>query len=131
MKAGHIITVIAAVLVLVVAGVAIAGLGKRFAHGGAKGQNPVVVASGSTQKPHVIRVRIRSRPSNQKIGAQWATECAKGTRAGTRGNGFRARTPVKRKLRLRFRNPDACNAWVKAAMKGFGRLKIDLYAKRQ
>lgn len=125
------ITALVGVLVLAVAGAAIAGLGKRFAHGGARGHNPVVFASGSTKKPRVIRVRIKSRPRNMKIGAQWATQCSKGTKSGTRGNGFRARTPVKRRLRLRFRRPDACNAWVKAAMKGDGRLKVDLYAKRQ
>ena len=131
MKAGRTLTVVAVVLSLTVAGIAMAGIGQRFAHGGAGGTNPVVTASGNTTDPHAIRVRIRSRPSNQRVGAQWATQCAKGSSSGTRGNGFRARTPVTRKLRLRFDDPDACNAWAKVAMKGFGRLKVDLYAKHQ
>jgi hypothetical protein len=131
MKAGRKLTVVALILSLIVVGIAVAGIGKRFAHGSARGTNPVVTASGSTKHPHAIRMRITSRPSNQRIGAQWATQCAKGTRAGTRGNGFRAHTPVTRKLRLRFHDPDACNAWAKVAMKGLGRLKVDLYAKHQ
>ena len=131
MKAGRTLTVVAVIVSLAVAGLAIAGIGHRFAHGGAKGANPVVTASGSTSHPHAIRLRITSRPRNQKIGAQWATQCGKGTQAGTRGNGFRAHTPVTRKLRLRFNDPDTCNAWAKVAMKGIGRLKVDLYAKHQ
>jgi uncharacterized protein (DUF736 family) len=131
MKLGKKLGALAAILVLAAAGIAIGSGWDRFAGGSAKGQNPVATAGGQVNKPRAIRVRIKSRPRGMKIGAQWATTCAKGTKSGSRGDQFRGRTPIKRRLRLRFRNPDVCNAWAKAGMKGQGKLRVILSAQKQ
>jgi hypothetical protein len=122
---------VAAVLALALASVAMAGPGKRFAHGKDEGTNPVATAGGITEKPHAIYAEITSKPSNMRVGAKWTTVCSKNQETGTRGHTFLSTTPVRKKLKLRFRNPEACQATTIARMKGTGTVKVALYAKRQ
>jgi len=121
-----------AMLVLVPAAIAIgSGLGHRFAHGQDRGPNPVASAFGETHKPHIIYAKITSSPSNQKVGVKYSTNCAKGKTGGTRGNKFTSRTPVTKKLRLRFSDPDVCDVGLLAAMQTDGTIKVELYSKAQ
>jgi hypothetical protein len=124
--------VLAAALALIPAGIAVASsLGHLFAHGQDRGPNPVASAYGETQKPHVIYAKITTIPSDQTVGAKYSTNCAKGKRGGSRGNKFAGRTPLTKKLRLRFSDPDVCDVSLLAAMKADGTLKVELYAKRR
>jgi hypothetical protein len=131
MKAGRTIACLVGILVLVVAGVALAGGWDRFAHGKAEGPDPVAQAADVVHDPHKLMAKITTRPNHKRIGAKYGTKCAKGTDTGTRGHKFRGRSPVKRELGMRFNNPDACEVSVIAATKGSGRIKIELFVKRQ
>jgi hypothetical protein len=131
MKAGRTIACLAGILVLVVAGVALAGGWDRFAHGKAEGPDPVAQAGDVVQNPHKLMAKITTRPSNRRIGAKYGTRCAKGNDVGSRGHKFKGRTPVKRDLGMRFSNPDACEVSVIAATEGNARIKIELFVKRQ
>lgn len=123
---------LAAALVLGASGIAVAsGLGHRFAHGQDAGPDPVASAFGQTKRPHIIYAKITSSHSGVTIGGKYSTNCAKGKTGGTRGNKFSGTTPVTKKLRLRFTDPDVCDVGVIAAMKGDGTIKVELYSKRQ
>jgi hypothetical protein len=131
MKAGRTIAALAVLVILVAAGAAAAGLGERFAHGSDRGDFPLAFASGRTSHPHTIHTKITTRPRHVQIQGKYKTDCIKGTDRGTRGNRFHGRTPLKKKLRLRFTNPDACEAGVLAGIDGRGRIKVELFAKPQ
>ena len=132
MRPGRTFVVFVAVAALVVAGVAIArGLGERFAHGSDRGEFPVASAAGRTHDPHAIFAKVTTRPRHLEIAGKFRTNCAKLTSSGTRGNRVHGRAPVRKKLRLRFSNPDVCDASVTAQMGGTGRIKVELFAKPQ
>ena len=123
---------IAIVLSVTLAAAAVAGGGlKRFAHGSDRGTNAVATASGQTKEPRKIIAEVTSSPSDLRIGAKYATICAKGTKSGSRGDVFTGHTPIRKKLRLRFRDPDVCQASLTAKMKGTGTIEVVLFKKRQ
>jgi hypothetical protein len=126
------VLLLAAALVFIGSGVALAtGLGHRFAHGQDAGPDPVASAFGQTKRPHVIYAKITTSTSGVRIGGKYSTNCAKGKTGGTRGNKFTGTTPVTKKLRLRFTDPDVCDVGVIAALKGDGTIKVELYSKRR
>ena len=121
-----------AILALTLAGVASAGSpGERFAQGSDRGENPLASATGTTAEPHVMYAKIKTFPRGQRVGSKYRTDCAKGSRAGTRGDTFVATAPVRKKLRMRFDDPDLCHATILTRMKGNGTLKVVLRAKEQ
>jgi hypothetical protein len=119
-----------AILALGLAGVAMgAGGGERFAEGSDRGQSPLASATGVAEKPKVIYAKITTRPSGSRVGAKYSTECAKGASAGTRGDEFVGRTPVRKRLRMRFDRPDVCSARILARAEKHGYLRVVLRAR--
>ena len=122
---------LAAIAVLVLAGIATAAGTKRFATGKDQGKNPVASAQGVTKEPHAVYAKITSQPRGLRFGAKYTTFCRKETNGGTRGHTFTGTTPARKKLRLRFSDPDACNVSAIAGMEGTGTVKVTLLAKHQ
>jgi hypothetical protein len=131
MRANRKLWVLAAIAVLVLAGIATAAGTKRFATGKDQGKNPVASAQGVTKEPHAVYAKITSQPRGLRFGAKYTTFCRKETNGGTRGHTFTGTTPARKKLRLRFSDPDACNVSAIAGMEGTGTVKVTLLAKHQ
>ena len=122
---------VVAIVALALAGVAAAAGTKTFATGKDEGKNPIASAEGVTKEPHAVYAKITSQPRDMRFGGKYTTFCRKDTSGGSRGHTFFGRTPFRKKLRLRFSDPDACNVSTIAGLDGKGTIKVALIAKHQ
>ncbi len=83
--------------------------GQVFARGRSSGDYAIALASGSTNHPATISVRILAAP-NQTVDASWNLVCSRGLGAGSKDGQFSARTPVTKRLTFPMENPDSCTA---------------------
>lgn len=130
MKAGRTVATLAGILVLATAGIASAGPWKRLAQGTDVGPGAVAQAGDLVRKPHRLLVKITTDPSGQQIGAKYVSKCAKGTRVSSRGRRFKGQAPVKRRIRMSFKNPDVCHVSAIASTPGYNRVTIRLFVKK-
>lgn len=93
----------------------------------ARGDYAIALASGSANDPASIYVRVKSRP-RQRVSVFWNMICSRGFGAGSKDGDFKARTTVKRKLRMPMRNPDDCTVSASGQLDGSGRIKVQLLA---
>jgi hypothetical protein len=96
--------------------------------GGARGDYAVASASGTITHPRVIKVIVRASP-RQRVLVSWSMVCSKGGGAGSKDGQFRARTRVRRTLRMPYRDPRDCSAAANAQLDQGGRLRIKLVGR--
>jgi hypothetical protein len=98
---------------------------RRIGSATARGDYATATASGSIKRPSVIRVIVNSRP-HQRAFVAWSMTCSKGSGAGSKDGDFRARTRIKRRLRMPYRRPGDCSVAASAQLDEGGFLKVTL-----
>jgi hypothetical protein len=94
----------------------------------ARGDFAVAVASGSVDNPRRLWVKVKAQ-SNQGVYVAWTVVCSRGSGAGSRDGDFNATTPLRRRLRTPYRQPDSCSFSASAQLDESGRLTVILLAR--
>jgi hypothetical protein len=94
----------------------------------ARGDFAICVASGSVDNPSRLWVKVRSTP-NQSVDGSWTVVCSRGFGAGSRDGNFSGVTPLKRRIRMPYTNPDDCTLSGSAQLSDSGRLVVILLAR--
>ena len=93
----------------------------------AKGRHASALVSAASQNPSRLYVRISSSP-RQRVSVSWHAICWRGDASGSKSGTFKARTTVKRKIRMPKRNPDRCTLSANGRLAGSGRITVQLVA---
>jgi hypothetical protein len=119
-----------ALLALVAAALATAGTVvaaqtalRVIARKSASGDYAIALAGGRAAKPTAMYLRVLARP-NQGVSANWTMVCSKGLGAGSKSGGFKARTPVTRRLRMPMTRPSSCILSGSAQLNRSGRVTV-------
>ena len=101
---------------------------KRIGKCSARGNYATCVASGSVNHPHALFVKVASRP-RQRVAVYWSTVCSRGYGAGSKSGSFKARTPVRRQVKMAYAAPDDCTMSASAQLTHKGGLRVKLLAR--
>lgn len=92
------------------------------------GDFPAATASGSVNRPLLVRVQVASTPT-QPAQVTWRLRCVKGRAAKTRLGQFRAATPETRRILFPMVKPDRCTLTASAQLEQQGTLTVTLLAR--
>lgn len=95
----------------------------------ARGDYAVATVAANVSDPSALFVKVTARP-NQAVDANWVVVCSKGSGAGSRDGQFSGVTPINRRVRMPYRNPDDCTFSAGAQLSGKGnRITVALLAR--
>jgi hypothetical protein len=94
----------------------------------ARGDYAVVVASGSVDNPNALFVKVKARP-NQHVSVSWNDVCSKGYGAGSKDGSFSGVTPIKRRIKMPYTDPDSCSFAASGQLDNSGKIIVILLAR--
>jgi hypothetical protein len=86
------------------------------------------VAGGSVNDPARLWVKVIARPS-QRVDGSWSVVCSRGTGAGSRIGDYAGVTPLKKRVRMNFADPDHCSLSSAAQLSDGGFIRVLLLAR--
>jgi hypothetical protein len=92
------------------------------------GDFAIAAASGSINRPALVRIRVVSTPS-QPVQVTWKLRCTKGKGAATRQGQFRASTPAMRRPLFPMAKPSRCSLSASAQLERQGTVTVTLFAR--
>jgi hypothetical protein len=96
----------------------------------AHGDNVFVNASGDVNDPEALFVKVKSRPTNQRVRVIWNVVCHRPSGSSSTSGDFYRRTTVYERVRMPFANPESCGfAATVQRTGGSGRLTLVLLAR--
>jgi hypothetical protein len=96
----------------------------------ARGDFAIAVASGNVDSPNALFVKVKSRPTGQRVDVFWNVVCSRGSGAGSRDGDFSGQTSIRRQVRMPYANPDSCTFAASAQLSdGSGRIVVILQAR--
>jgi len=126
---GFGIAVLAACLAFPATLFASSHLGQLHTQKTAHGRYASVGANASASHPGQLFVKVTASP-NQRVDVQYGSVCRKGYGARSLRGRSHGITPVIRRIRQPYRNPDYCGFWGQASLQGGGGvIRLGLYVK--
>ena len=101
---------------------------RRIGRCRARGDFAICVADGSVDNPSRMWVKVKALP-NQSVSGSWTVVCSRGSGAGSRDGNFSGQTPLKRRIRMPYTNPDNCSVGASGQLSHGGRIVVILLAR--